>query len=53
MGMQAFVSNFSFIRSLEIFSKKEFSGTIQLNLKQGGDNSLYQVLTAIDNFSGL
>lgn len=53
MGVQAFVSNFSLINSLEIFSKKEFSGTIQLNLKQGGDNSLYQVLTAIDNFSGL
>jgi len=53
MGMQAFVSNFSFIRSLEIFSKKEFSGTIQLNVKPTNDNSLYQVLTAIDNFSGL
>lgn len=53
MGMQDFIPTFSIINSLEIFSKKEFSGTIQLNLKQGGDNSLYQVLTAIDNFSGL
>ena len=54
MGVQAFLPSVtSLVQSLEIMSKKEFSATIQLNLKQDNDNSLYQVLHTIDNISGL
>jgi len=54
MGVQAFLPSItSLVQSLEIMSKKEFSATIQLNLKQDNDNSLYQVLHTIDNISGL
>ncbi|MDA3881981.1 MAG: DUF4836 family protein [Bacteroidales bacterium] len=54
MGVEKIITDVSpLLQSLEVRSNDEMSSSIIIHLKEKDNNSLYQVLETIDNFSGI
>ncbi len=54
MGVEKMISDVSpLLQSVEIKSNDEMNSSIIIHLKEKDNNSLYQVLETIDNFSGI